>query len=439
MFKKLLVTFGTVLLVSNCTLAIDKKELNPEFFSRFNDNCLEYYINQAIENNHSAKQATYRVEQYRQQVKYSFSKELPSFSVSANYLGIKVPQLDNFTLKKNAFILPFMANYEADFLLKNHDKTKSQKKVYEISQYEEKSVYLALLSDVATVYTNILEYDGLLNLTQEQVEISQKILSSDTKKINRGIINSTQYNNSKKNLETAKTNLENLQKQQEILLMQLAVLTGVSSSETQNLTRGDIDKFEYSKEIPQNIESDVIFSRPDVMSAEANLEKAKIDIRVARKEFLPTFNITGLWAFNTLARGTFFSWESSLAALLAGATQDIFTGGRKIANLKIQKAKYEELFENYKQTDLEAVKEVNTALCFTKHDTEVEKNSIKKLDYEYQNLQAAKKQLNQGTISQPEYLAELSKVVNLQSEYVSAKTQKLVNYFTLYKAVGGKL
>ena len=67
------------------------------------------------------------------------------------------------------------------------------------------------------------------------------------------------------------------------------------------------------------------------MAAETKLERAKIDIRVARKEFLPTFNITGIWLFNTIAPGRFFSWESSLAAILAGATQDIFAGGKKIA------------------------------------------------------------------------------------------------------------
>ncbi len=437
MFKKIFILF-VLLFVSNGAFAIDKKDLNVEFFNNFNDDNLVYYINQAIENNHTSKQATYRVEQYRQQVKYAFSKELPSFSVSANYLGIKIPELDNFTLSKNAFILPFIANYEADFLLKNHDKTKSQKKVYEISKYEEKAVYIALLSDVATVYLNILEYDELIKLAKEQLAIAQKILSFDTQKFDRGVINSVQFNNSKKNLEMAKSKLENLQKQQEVLLMQLVALTD-SPVPAKDLKRGTIEKFEYTKTIPSNMDSDVIFARPDIMSAETKLEKAKIDIRVARKEFLPTFNITGLWAFNTLTNGTFFSWQSSLAAILAGASQDIFTGGRKIANLKIQKAKYEELFENYRQTSLNAVKEVNTALCFTKHDTEVEKNAQSKLNYEYQNLQSAKFELNQGTISQPEYLSELLNVVKLQDEFVSSKTQRLVNYFTLYKAVGGKL
>ena len=438
MIKKFILIL-VISLFSNCAFAIERTELNTEFFSRFNDECLVYYINKAIENNHSTKQASYRVEQYRQQVKYSLGKELPSFSVSANYLGIKVPKLDNFSLKKSAFVLPFMVNYEPDFLLKNCDKTRSEKKALEAQQYEEKAVYIALLSDVATVYTNILQYDELIKLARENVDIYTKLLSSDSKKYERGVINSTQFNTSTKNLETAKNTLEDLTKQQEMLLMQLAVLTGTSPSDFQNLQRGNIDNFEYSGTIPEEVCSDVIFSRPDVMKAEAQLEKAKIDVRVARKDFLPSFNITGFWIFNTIAPGSFFSWDSSLASLLAGASQDIFMGGRKIAALKLQKAKFEELCENYRQTDLEAVKEVNTALCFVKHDTQADKNTINKLNYEYKNLNSAKRKLQHGTISDPEYLNNLANFISIQNEYVNTKTQRLVNYYTLYKAVGGQL
>lgn len=436
MFRKIVLAIS-IIAIGQSVFAVDRNELNPEFFSRFNDECLYYYINEAIENNPDAKQASFRVEQYRQQVKYSFSKELPRFSVAANYLGIKVPQLDNFQLKKNAFILPFMANYEADFLFKNRDKTKSEKKSYEASQFEEKAVYISLLSDVATVYTNILEYDELLALSQEKVDIYEAILKRDTKKFARGTISTSQLNTSAKNLETAKNELENFQKQQEVLLMQLAVLTGKSADCTSDLKRGKFETFEYQNTIPDEVKSDVIFSRPDVMQAEKMLEKAKIDVRVARKEFLPTFNITGLWVFNTIAPGSFFSWESSLAAIIAGASQDIFTGGRKIANLKIQKARFEELFEKYRQTNLEAVKEVNTALCFVKHDSEVDKNTLSKVQYEYKNLENSRKKYERGTISAPEYLNELSGFIEVQKEAIQTKNQRLVNYFTLYKATGG--
>ncbi|MCD8378533.1 MAG: TolC family protein [Candidatus Gastranaerophilales bacterium] len=438
MIKKILLFF-VILIFSQNVFALDRVELNKEFFARFNDEYLIQYINSALDNNHDLKKADAVVEQYRQQVRYSLGTELPSFGVSANYLGIKVPRLDNFQLKKNAFALPFTANYEADLLLKNRDKTRSTKKSYQAAVYEEKGIYLALLSDVATVYTNILQYDELINLQQNIVNLYGRILQSENKKFERGVINASELNNSIQNLETVKTELEKLKKERSELLMQLAVLTGISPEESQNLKRGSLSTFEYTGIIPDTISSDVIYSRPDVMEAETKLEKAKIDIRVARKEFLPSFNITGIWAFNTISPGTFFSWDSSLAMLLAGASQDIFTGGKKIANLKIQKAKYTELFENYKQTDLEAIKEVNTSLCFIKHDKNIENNALEKLNYEIKNNNNSRRKFERGVISSPEYLNSQAELLSRQKETAQAKTQRLINYFTLYKAVGGML
>ena len=444
MNKKIIVglIFLMNLIIYPC-FAVDRNDLNVEFFNRFNDDYLIRYANEAIDNNHNTKQATIRVEEYRQSVKSQFANELPSFSVSANYLGIHSPKFNpNLSVSKNAFVLPFIANYEADFLLKNRDKTKSVKKLYEMSKFDEQSVYLALLTDVATVYTNILEYDRLIEEQEKIVDNYNQILNDDNKKLARGIINTTELNNSKANIEQANITLENLIKQREVLLMQFAVLLGRRvNAETINsdIPRGNIDSFEYNAVIPSEIESDVIFSRPDVKRAELALKKAKIDIRVARKEFLPTFNITGIWAFNNIAPGTFFSWESSLAALLAGATQDIFAGGRKIANLKFKKAKYEELFEQYKQTDLVAVKEVNTSLCIIKHDTEIENKTKEKLLLETKNLNNADKMLNRGVISKTQHINSENMYINKNMDLTRAKTQRLVNYYTLYKTVGGKL
>ena len=438
MIKQILLVFCLLLFAQSC-FAVDMQELNIDFFNKFNDEHLSCYIQEALNNNHDLKKAAHVVEQYRQQTKYSLGRELPSLSVSANYLGIKVPELDTFQLKENAFILPFIASYEADFLLKNRDKTRAVKKSYEAAQYSEKAVYLALLSDVATVYTNILQYDDLIKNQTEVLKNQEEILNRSNKKFERGIISSTELNNIKKNVETSKSSLEKLQKERETAMMQLAVLTGNSASNTEDMAVGALEDFEYSGKIPDEISSDVIFSRPDVKMAEANLEKAKIDVRVAKKEFFPKFNIVGVWAFNTIAPGTFFSWESSLAAILAGATQDIFKGGMKVANLKIQKAKYEELFEDYNQTNLNAVKEVNTAICIIKHDKQIENNTKSELSYEEQNFNNTQKKLKQGIISEPEYLTEENKLIKAQTDYTQAKTQRIVNYFTLYKAVGGQL
>lgn len=438
MIKKILL-ICMLLFYSQVSYAVDVKELNIEFFEKFNDENLNCYIKEAIEKNHELKKAAHSVEQYRQQTKYSLGQELPSLGVSANYLGVKVPELDNFQLKKNAFVLPFTASYEADLLLKNRDKTRAIKKSYEAAKFNEKAVYLALLSDVATVYTNILRYDDLIKKQEEILKIQEEILNRNDKKFKHGVINLTDLNNVKKNVEASKSTLENLKKNRETAVMQLAVLTGNSAANTANMKFGNFDSFEYSGEIPKEVSSDIIFARPDVKAAEANLEKAQIDVSVAKKEFFPTFNIVGVWAFNTIAPGSFFSWESSLAAILAGASQDIFKGGMKVARLKMQKAKYEELFEDYNQTNLEAVKEVNTSLCIIKHDKQVEANTKSELGYELQNFGNAEKKLNQGVISVPEYLVAKTEFLESQTNFTQAKTQRIINYFTLYKAVGGQL
>lgn len=437
MIKKFLIIL-TLFLFSNC-FAISKDELNFEFFNGFNDENLVYYINEAFLNNHNVKQVVKQVEQYREQIKYSFSKELPSLSVSANYLGIKIPELDNFSLRKNAFILPFAVNYEADFLLKNRDKTKAAKKTYEAVLKHEQSAYISLLTDVAVLYSNILHYDELINLTEEKLYLKTKLKDHALKKYEFGTIDNTFLNNIEKEIEITKNELYGCLKQQEVLLMQMATLTGQSTDNYKTLKRSKLETFDYTKTIPDTIKSDVIFSRPDVKEAEFMLQKAKIDIRIARKEFLPTFNIMGIWVFNTIAPGTFFSWESSLAAILAGATQDIFTGGRKIANLKIQKSKYEELFENYRQIDLDALREVNSALCFIKYDTKIDNNNKNKLSFITKNTINAKNKFLKGTISEPDLINSKLELIEYKKENAQSKTQRIIDYFTLYKATGGKL
>ncbi len=86
MIKKIIIFFFIIMLTHQHVWAYNSNDLNIDFFNHFNDNCLTYYINSTLENNHDLKKTEHIIEEYRQQVKYSFAQELPSFSVSANYL-----------------------------------------------------------------------------------------------------------------------------------------------------------------------------------------------------------------------------------------------------------------------------------------------------------------------------------------------------------------
>lgn len=426
-----------LILITKSALAYS---VNPEFFTRFNDPCLEKYIYQALEKNHELKQANYKVEQFRQEVRTSLAHELPSLSVSSNYLGAHFPKGDdNFLIRQNSFILPFSVNYEPDFLLKNRDKTRSKKYLFKSQVANQKGTYISLLTDVASTYVNIILLDYLINRQEEILKNKDSNLSFTFNKFHFGVVDLINLNNSKEELNAQKIIYENLIKQRNTLLYNFAVLIGDSPNNIDEMTRGTLKNFEYVGNIPTEISSDKIYVRPDVIEIENKLKSAKLDVRVAKKEFFPRFNITGFLVFDTAGGGNFFSWNSSFAYLLAGATQDIFKGGEKIANLKIKKARYYELVELYKQTDLIAIKEINNALNIIHHDKKTELEAKNQLEIERKTMNISNKKLKRGVISKTEFLNDKNSFNQQEQLVAGAKASRLVDYFTLYKAVGGDL
>ncbi len=426
-------------LFANICFAVN---VNIDFFKKFNDEYLIKYILETLENNHNLKEASYRVEQYRYEIKTQFSQELPQLSVGSAYLGAHFPKTDNsdfFFVRPNAYILPFRVNYEPDFLLKSHDKTKSKEKLYKAQLANQKSTYISLLSDVASAYFNVLLTDYLIKTQFEILKSKTKNLDLTNKKYKNGVISLLELNEYKKKLQNEQIYYDTLVKNQKTILYNLASLIGKSPDCINEIKRGKIEEIEYIENIPQIINSDLVYNRPDLIEIENKLKSAKIDITVAKKEFFPSFNINGLYSMDTATGGNFFSWNSAFALLIAGLTQDIFKGGYKIANLKIKKAKYGELFEQYKQADLNAIKEINNALNIIKQDLKNEKSTLYKLNLQDSNFNFSEKKLKQGTISKIEYLDEKSALDNSKQLWASSKATRLMDYVTLYKSLGGEL
>lgn len=414
--------------------------VNLEFFKNFNDKHFENYIQEALENNHDLKQANYRVEQFRYEISNQFAKQLPELSTGSNYIGASVPTGDtNVLIKRNSYILPFKVSYEPDFWLKNRDKTLSKKKLYKANLANQKAIYISLLGDVSNTYVNILLFDYLIQKQKEIVLDKEQNRNFNKNKFNYGVISFIDLNDIFSELESQKVILENLIKQQKTNLYNFALLLGRSAYDSENILRGKLEDFEYQKIIPTCIKQDLIYSRPDLIEIENQLKSAKIDVRIARKDFLPSFNVFGFLAFDTAGGGNFFNWNSSFAYLIAGLTQDIFKGGAKIANLKIKKARYNELFEKYLQADLNAIKEINNALNLIKQDTIAQKYSKNQVDYEFKNYLASKRKLKTGTISKIEYLQNKNSLNQKEQLLAYVRANRLNDYFTLYKALGGQL
>lgn len=410
--------------------------INYNWWSNFNDPILTGYVEKAIKNNYSLKMASIAVDEYYQAIKIQFANELPQATAGFSPAYVKNP---GFTKADWNLSLPALVNYEADIFLKNHDKTKAAKKEYQQSLQDERAVYIAIAGAVGTTYLNIVKLDKMIELQEEIVKDRKTIYDLMLLRNKEGLTSTSDTVKANKSYIAGQTNLTELKKQRNILLNQLCVLLGESPENAQTLERISYDKLNYTGVIPQEISSEIIAQRPDYIKAEQQIEKAGIDVRIAKKEFLPSINLTGLAIFLSGDMGKLLTTKNALTALAGGAMFPLFTGGARIANLKIKKDEYERLLNNYYQTNLTAIQEVNDALTAIKHDDKKYQDTKAQSELERKDFKINTASYNEGVISKLDLIQLRENVLSTDKLVADQKINCMVDYIGLYKATGSQL
>ena len=410
--------------------------INIDWWESYNDEYLKDYILKALSNNPDMKLATLKVEEARQAAKLQQSKELPQFAVGAAPALLKLP---NQTKSTGAFAIPMIASYEADIFLKNHDKTKSVKKLYEASQYQEQAVYIAVASQVGATYYNLVVLDKIIELQEEIVNDRKQIF--DLMKISNeeGIVSTSDLVRAEKAYILSTSDMVELKKAREVMLNSLCVLIGENPANSGGLKRISYDDIVPLKAVPASIPSETITNRPDYLVAQKMLEKSGIDVRVAKKEFLPTIDILGLLSFATTSMAKSMNWETAVAGVGGQVMLPLFTGGAKVANLKINKNRYEQALVNYQKTNLTAIQEVNDSLSNLKLDNEKYDKNLKTLDMEAKDFGFTEEKYKEGVISKLDLLQRKETLLVTQKLVASSKAECIVNQISLYKALAGKV
>lgn len=408
--------------------------VNMDFWKKFNDDNLNHYIDLAIKQNYDLKIASLTVKEYYQNMKLQFANELPSAGVgiSPAFVNVMGMQSDDFAVN-----VPAMFNYEVDLFLKNRDKTKSVKELYKASQDDERAVYISVASAVGNVYFNIVKLNEIIKYQEKIVNSRLDIYNMMLASNKEGIVSTSDTVKANKAYVYGVSDLIDLKKSRAKLLDQFCVLIGEDPKNGENLAFTPLNQIKFTGTIPKEISSEIIVDRPDYLKAEKMIKKAGIDVRVAKKEFLPTINLTGLAALDV--KNSMFSKETTLAALALGAMLPVFTGGARVANLKLSKVKYDKMLENYYKTNLTAIQEVNDALASVKYDNEKLNEHIKQHQLETKDFGYTKDKYNQGVISRLDLVQMEENLLNVEKLINSTRSECYISYIDLYKAVGSKL
>lgn len=444
--KKILGILIAILFCSTFNIAFAKVDannykygyVNIPFWQNFNDYNLLANLNTVYKNNNDLKATSLKVSEAQKLVKISLADELPHIGFNGNikqtfrssdevFGDITIP---DFT--ETQFLLPLTLSYEIDIWGKNHLKTKAYKKKFEAMQQDEKTVYISITSAFASDYYNLIKVDKLIELQKELISTQKEVVRAIEKKYNVGTANINQVITEKKSLTYLEEELNNLLEKQDVLKNQMSVI--LADRSFQDISRTDYNDIKAKVAIPKEISTSVLISRPDNVKSELNLEKIGIDVKVARRELLPKFNLVGNLGFNAYNLSTS---NTFLANLAIAPTWDLFMGGKKIQLLKLQKDEYKIALEHYDKTLLKSIQETNDALYTLKSING--KYSIAKDRYALSKVETKltqkKEQLGIADKLNTLYQKEIELVT--EQQVVSLKINELIAMINLYQALGG--
>lgn len=407
--------------------------INLEWWKSFNDALLDDYIVKAMENNKDLKVATLTIEEYYQDVIKQRAGELPT--IQAGFM----PGYGNLIGRTHeGFGFPIIASYELDIFGKNHNKTTAMRKLYEASILDERAAYIAIASAVGTTYVNIVRLDAMVDLQTQIVQLRKEIFDMMDISNKEGLASTSDLVRAQESYIMGVTELTEVKKQRTQLLHALAVLIGDSPNNIEEYERIDWRELAYSGIVPEYVKSEIIMQRPDYLKAEKMLEKAGIDVKVARKECLPTINLGGGVLFNAQNFGSLFTTSNAIWGLGGGIMQNIFAGGAIKANLKYKKIAYEKSLKNYEKVNLTSMQEVNDSLVAVNFDREKlskqqDIHTLEKKDFELSKLK-----YQEGIISKLDLNQRLENLMDVNKMVYSSKFDCMIDYINFYKAVGAQ-
>lgn len=419
----------------------DLQYMNLTWWQKFNDQKLNDYLMTIYKNNPDLKIATIKNKQSQQVMKQAFANQLPQlyfngtmqreFTGSTQRFGeVVIPDYN-----QAHYILPLTMSYEVDLWGENYLKTKSLKKQIEMTTQDERASYISISSNFASNYYTLVGIDKLIQNQKDLLEIEQNIVNLEEQKYNSGLCPIAEVLSEKQSLTQMQERLNSLEERQDIVVNQLITQLG-----DRMLTKIDRSNYDSISAIPtpNEISTEYIGNRPDVQKAELYIQKTGIDIKVARRDFLPKFRVYGQVGFNSYDWCRMFAPHTFLSTAGVAPSLDLFTGGYKKAVLKYNKLEYEKALQIYEKAILTSIQELNDAMMSIKTANSNYEKSKERFNLEKEKLDLSNNQYKIGGRAKLDNMKDKQNILIVEEDMVTNNINRVISTINLYKATGGK-
>ncbi|NOR75179.1 MAG: hypothetical protein GQ525_08460 [Draconibacterium sp.] len=317
------------------------------------------------------------------------------------------------------------------FRLQNQIKYQKFRK--QISEYNQLNAKDDLAFSVMTSYFDVIYYEGMLEIAEEQVEASKLNLKKTEKHVEVGLKAQADLLEMRANLEQEELNRIQIENSRKTALLQLKQQMNFISNEEMTLFDERKSVIDESILNPLNLFNQFTTWSPYFQSFEANLKATEKILSISRSYLYPSISAggsinTGFSETNKNENGEIINFGDQfrnnrsqyLGASLTIPVFNRWTNRSNIKKAKLDIKRAQTILENEKQklffemandlTDLEALyKEYN--------------QFIKRSDVDNLAFKAAEKKFEQGLINVIEFFIAKNRLANTNSQVLRARLQ----------------
>ena len=334
----------------------------------------------------------------------------------------------------SASVVPFDLSYEVDIWGKIRRSFESAGDTAQATVADYENVLLGLKADVATNYFAIRTADSEIDVQVRSIKSFQDNLNLTNSRFQGGISTQLDVDQAEATLASAQAQLATLRSQRATLEHALAVLLGLPP-EGFKIAYHPLDIT--PPRIPAGLPSDLLERRPDVAAAERRCAAQNAKIGVAIAAYFPVVNLTGNTGFDSGDLGLLFNWQSRIWSYGPNIQFPIFEGGQISAQVKEEKAAYEENVANYRETVLTAFQNVEDSLSSLRYQAQQQEAQDRAYKAYKAALDLTNARYTTGLVSYFDVIQAQGLELTAEQTDVQVRGNRIATTVQLVKALGG--
>lgn len=406
----------------------------------FTDAALQQHIQTALDNNLDIRVALENINQAQSYLSQGRMGYLPTFTIGTNYthsvnsINTQFGRILGQRQRLDQFDITGSLGWEADIWGKITSKKLAAEATYLQTVAAHQAVKTQLISQVASTYYNLLALDAQKQVALKTIENRSKSLETNKALKDAGKVTEVAVKQTEAQVLSAQALLLDIENNIKIQENSLSILEGLFPKEIERSTFADL---QLNVDTEEGVSIETLNNRPDIQAAELGLRNAFELTNVAKASFYPTLKLTASGGLQSVEFEKLFDPTSFFASIVAGIAQPVLNGRQIRTQYEISLSNQEKAFLNYKQTVLNASKEISDAL----YAIDINK---KKLVLKQQEAEAyttavnySQELLNNGMANYLEVLTATESELNAQLNIITTQYNLWNANIQLYKAMGG--